>query len=153
MESHNDITSIKDALEKEGVVITNPMGDSMYPMLAQGKDSIVVKKLCCPPKENDVVLYLRDSGKYVLHRVIKVLPDGYVIRGDNCCGNEYDIKDRHLIGVLVGFYKKDKYVDCEKSKAYKAYIYLNRYTYYIRYPFRKLHVFLAKIKNKILKRH
>lgn len=147
----SNVTSIKSALDKEGFVISNPVGVSMYPMLVQGKDSIVVKKITERPKENDVVLYLRDSGKYVLHRVIKVLPDGYVIRGDNCADNEYDIKDRHIIGILAGFYKKNKYVDCYTSRSYKLYIYLNRYTYFIRYPLKKLRVLLSKIKHKILK--
>ena len=37
----------------------------------------------------------------MLHRVIKVTADGYVICGDNRYFNEHGITDRHVIGVLT----------------------------------------------------
>ena len=46
-------------------------------------------------------LYRRDSGKYVLHRVLEVRPEDYVLCGDNRWNKEYGITDRHVLGVLT----------------------------------------------------
>ena len=48
--------------------------------------------------------------KYVLHRVIRVLPEGYLIRGDNCLTTER-VQESQVIGVLTGFYRDDRPVD------------------------------------------
>ena len=45
----------------------------------------------------DVALY-RSGGRYVLHRVVRVLPSGYVIIGDNCITEEH-VEDAQVQGV------------------------------------------------------
>ena len=99
----NTTTNYKELLEKDGTLVQFPIGYSMLPMLRQKRDTVVIKRINRKPKENDVVLYLRDDGKYVLHRIIKVKNDGYVIRGDNCYYHEYDITDKHIIGIVATF--------------------------------------------------
>lgn len=116
-------------LLREGRIVQVPVGRSMWPMLKNRRDMLVIEKITFPIKVHDVVLYKRDSGKYVLHRVVKIKPDGYVIRGDNCTRNEYDITERHMLGVLRGFYKGERYIDCEKHMGYKAYVLFWRATY------------------------
>lgn len=144
-------TDYRAILEKDGVLAQLPVGFSMYPMLRQNYDTVIIERIKEKPQENDVVFYHRDDGKYVLHRVIKVKKDGYVIRGDNCYFNEYDITDKHIIGILKGFYRGEKYVDCKSNKKYKAYVFFNRYTYYLRYLLHSVRLFLSKIKHKIIK--
>ena len=39
----------------------------------------------------------------MLHRIIQVREDDYVILGDNCIGKEYGIRDEDIIGVLTSF--------------------------------------------------
>lgn len=151
MNSQIKTVNYKEILEKDGVLAQFPTGFSMYPMLRQKLDTVIIKKITEQPKVNDVVLYLRDNGKYVLHRIIKVKKDGYIIRGDNCYFNEYDIKDRHIIGILEGFYRGDKYIDCKTNKAYKTYVILLRGTYYFRKSYHFLRNFLSKIKHSIYK--
>ncbi len=147
----NTNTDFRTILEKEGVLLQLPVGKSMYPMLNQRVDTLCIEKITQPLKENDVVLYQRDNGKYVLHRIIKTKKDGYVIRGDNCIYNEYDIKDRHIFGILTSFYRKDKYIDCKKNKVYLFYVHFWRATYYIRASFMYIRMILAKLKHKIFK--
>ena len=151
MDNQKNTTDYKAILERDGVLAQLPLGFSMYPMLRQKQDTVVIEKIKEKPKPNDVVLYLRDNGKYVLHRVVKVKDDGYVIRGDNCYFNEYDVKDRHIIGLLVGFYRNDKYVDCKTDRKYKLYVFVNRRTYYVRFLFFKIRRLLSKIKHSIIK--
>ncbi len=88
-------------------------GTSMMPLLRQGKDTFtVIKKGAARCRKYDIVLYRRGS-KYILHRVVKVLPDGYVILGDNCLYKERDIKDENILGILVSFNRGRKEIPAE----------------------------------------
>ncbi len=151
MNTQNEVTDYETLIERDGVFAQLTKGFSMMPLIRQNRDTIIVKKLKNPPKENDVLLYKNKYGKYVLHRVIKVLKNGYVIRGDNNFFNEYDIKKENIIGILEGFYRDDKYIDCNKNKLYKIYIQLNRRTYYLRKILSKSRSLLSKIIHAIFR--
>lgn len=45
---------------------------------------------------------------------MKTKPDGYVLCGDNQWVLEWGINDEQVLGVLKGFYRGERYVDCEK---------------------------------------
>ena len=113
-----DNTRIEDILQQEGFYTSTTRGVSMYPMLRDGRDTVIIR----PPegrlRKYDVPLY-RVGPKYVLHRVIRVLPEGYVIRGDNCLQKER-IRDAQVIGVLTGFYRDDRPVDLS-GRGYRLY--------------------------------
>lgn len=145
------MTNYKEILDKDGYIAQFPTGFSMFPMLRQGIDTVVIKKIDRKPRENDVVFYLLDNGKYILHRVIKVQEKGYIIRGDNCYFNEYNVQDRHIIGILEGFYRGDDYIDCKTNKKYKFYVFWRRRTYYVRLAIYKVRCFLSKVKHLIFK--
>ena len=44
----------------------------------------------------------------MLHRIVKVLPDGYVFLGDNCLNKEYGITDQDVLGVMTSFVRDGK---------------------------------------------
>ena len=91
----------EDVISEKGQLIYTNVGDSMYPLI-QPRDLLVIKKLSRPIRCFDVPLYKRDSGQYVLHRVMKIKKDGsYVMCGDNRSQLEYGITDRHIIGTLT----------------------------------------------------
>ncbi len=117
----SDYSSIKEILDKTGLYTGLTMGNSMEPLIHQQRDNIIVVKNKERLKKYDVPVYLTKSGKYVMHRIIKVCDDHYVIVGDNRTEMEY-VTDDMICGVLAGFYKNGKrYVDCQKSKSYKLY--------------------------------
>ena len=76
---------IEQFLEQNGTLIYANTGRSMLPLLREGKDLFTVKKKgeerC---RKLDVVLYKTSQSRYVLHRIIKVRENDYVILGDNC---------------------------------------------------------------------
>ena len=74
-------------------------------------------------KKYDVPLYKRDSGQYVLHRILKVRKDDYVICGDNRYCKEYGISDRHIIGVLTAVVRSGKEISVNDWR-YKLYVHL-----------------------------
>ncbi len=140
------------ALKSGEIIISHFSGTSMYPMLKSGKDRVVVAPVDSTLKKNDVPLYKGSNGKLVLHRIIKVKSDGYVIRGDNLYHNEYDVTDEKIVGILKGFYKGDKLYNCDTDFKYKLYVYFIRATYPLRYVFvMLLRPCLVKIK-RFLKR-
>ena len=74
---------IEEKLNSGAEVTINPGGISMKPLVIPKRDSVILKK---PPetlKKYDVALYRRKSGQFVLHRVVGIEADGYVMCGDN----------------------------------------------------------------------
>lgn len=94
--------TFEDEIKRTGRIIYTNVGDSMMPLIKQGRDVLVISAVNGRLKRYDIPLYKRDSGQYVLHRILKVRKNDYVICGDNRCNKEYGITDRHIIGVLSG---------------------------------------------------
>ena len=92
-------SSFEEELNKKGILVYTNKGNSMYPLIRQGKDVLIIKKCNTRLKKMDVPLYKRESGQYVLHRIVKVNSNDYVIRGDNTYSNETGIKDEQILGV------------------------------------------------------
>lgn len=127
-------STFEEELKEKGVLVYTNVGTSMRPLIRQGKDVMIISsldKLGRNLKKMDVPLYKRESGQYVLHRIIKVTKDGYVIRGDNTYSNEYGVTDHQIIGVLTGVIRNGKEISVN-SFGYKVYSYFWLYTYYIR---------------------
>ena len=142
--------SMEKTLAEEGEVVACSSGISMYPMLRHRKDMVVVETVKRELKKYDVPLYRLNSGKLVLHRILEVRPDLYVIRGDNLLHKEY-VRPEQIIGVLKAFYRGGKFVDCATNKKYRLYIYCNRYTFYLRYVWKRfIRPILSKLKHLIL---
>lgn len=127
-------STFEEELKEKGVLVYTNVGTSMRPLIRQGKDVMIISsldKLGRDLRKMDVPLYKRDSGQYVLHRIIKVTKDGYVIRGDNTYSNEYGVTDSQILGVLSGIIRNGKEISLN-SFGYKVYSYFWLYTYYIR---------------------
>ena len=144
--------SISEILKTEGEVMQSTSGTSMYPMLRHRRDMVIIEPVNRKLKKHDVPLYVLPSGKLVLHRILKVTDNGYIIRGDNLYEKEYNITDNNIIGVLKAFCRNGKYYDCATSKKYHAYIVFSRLSYPLRYMWKKvIHPILSKIKHTIFK--
>lgn len=97
---------IEEVLEAQGMYVSTTVGVSMYPMLRNRRDTVVISPCKGRLQKYDVPLYRRGND-YVLHRVIGVKPDGYIIRGDNCIKKE-DVKEEQIVGVLTTFFRGNK---------------------------------------------
>ena len=75
--------NIEKVLEEKGYLMTAPFGTSMLPFIRPQRDIIVVRKYQGEAKCRDVILYRRVGGKLVLHRILEVGADSYVLCGDN----------------------------------------------------------------------
>ena len=143
----SEIKSIEQAIAEEGKLVLSTAGVSMKPLLGNRRDTVIILPVTGRLKKYDVPLYRRGE-KCVLHRIVDVLPESYVICGDNCENYEYDITDDNIIGVLKAFYRKDKYHTVDETW-YKIYSVCVVKLLPIRKFFKKSRRVLVRIYRKI----
>ncbi len=137
------MSNIERVLKEKGIYVTTTKGDSMNPMLVEGRDKVVVVAPVFPLSKYDVPVY-RKGGHYTMHRIIKLTKDGYIICGDNRGKLEKNVKNTDIIGVLQGIYRGEKYID-RNDKEFIAYA--KRAMRGL--PMRKLKSLFKRVKNKI----
>lgn len=136
-------SGIEEELKKTGRLIYHNVGDSMLPLIKEGRDLLIIER---PQKWDelspdsrteklsrlDIPLYKRDDGRaYVLHRVLSVRKYDYVICGDNRRHREYGISDRHVVGVLTGIVRDGKEISLNGIR-YRCYAHLWCDLFYLR---------------------
>lgn len=94
---------MREQLEQGGEVCFTPRGTSMLPMLRNGRDTVTLIQPDTPPKKYQLVFYQRDNGQYVLHRIVRVEKEGYVLRGDNQFVDETGIRREQILAVVEQF--------------------------------------------------
>ena len=107
--------TFEEILSRDGRLVYTSVGDSMRPFIRSGEDLLVIEKPTGRLHKYDVPLYRRDSGQYVLHRVLKVREKDYVICGDNRWQRETGITDRHILGVLTAIVREGRTISVRDS--------------------------------------
>lgn len=118
MKEDGIFANLADLLKEKGEFVTTGSGVSMYPMLRFSKDPVLIRSFYGELKRYDVAVYSRGNS-YVVHRVLEVREDCYVIRGDNCIGKEY-VPKGDVVGVVVGFWRFGRFIDVSNG-LYKLY--------------------------------
>ena len=85
----------------------------------------------------------------MLHRVVKVYPDRYFIRGDNCEGGDW-VADSQIIGVLTEITGKNKHIKIT-DKSYIIYSRLIVFWHPYRYFLIKSYRFARRVARRVLK--
>ena len=124
----------------------------MLPLLRNHMDTVFLRKPERKLRRGDVLFYRRSNGAFVLHRVIGVRKDGFVLRGDNQTEKEYGIRSEQVLAMLTAVRRKEgKYIRCT-DVGYRLYCFalplvrlfrLHIYPQYVR--------FLAPLVRKIKK--
>ena len=143
----NGSAMYKEQVERLGAISFVPNGVSMWPIIKNRGQSVIIEKKQGRLKRFDVAFYQRDNGNCVLHRVMKVTDNGYIMCGDSQFALEIVDEDK-VFGVMTGFYKKDKYIPVTDED------YLNSVErWYKRKKTRRfkvtIFIFFYKVKNKL----
>ena len=94
----------------------------MLPFLRPEVDSVSLIKPINPLKKNDIILYKRDNGAYVLHRIVGISDDGsFILCGDNQYIKEYGIHKESVIAIVNRVFRKEKEISF-KSPTYRIYL-------------------------------
>lgn len=108
MEEYN--IDIEKLLSEGQVIQLFPKGYSMYPFFVPGRDMARIapvgeRRL----RRGDVVLYRRDGGILVLHRIVRRNTSGIYLVGDNQKEIEGPLREDQMRGILIGFQRKGRY--------------------------------------------
>ena len=130
-------------------------GSSMMPLFDHRKDQVMlipVEGFC---KVGDIILYRRENGRYVLHRIIRLIENGYICCGDNQAEEEI-VMHTQLIAVVNGFVRKGKTYTLN-SWGYKLYTFIWVKLFCLRPPYiklrRRIGRFLGKQRKKREMKH
>ena len=85
-------------------------GNSMSPFLAHGRDTVYLSPVTDELKRGDIILYRRENGAYLLHRICKVCESTYSLIGDAQSVIEDGIRPEQVIAVVTAVYRKGKLV-------------------------------------------
>lgn len=135
--------TIRTVLDSGGEFRIYPQGNSMLPLLREGRDSVVLEKPSGRLKQGDITLYQRENGAYILHRVIKA-EGSFAMCGDNQLTVENGIRQEQIIGVVTRIYRDDKLLS-EKNILYRYYLVLWR-SFFLRRIYFRLRRMLGKEK-------
>lgn len=126
-------TSEKELLER-GVLCRTTVGVSMRPLLREGKDLSFIERREPPYRKYDAVLFRREDGTLVLHRILRLRADGmYFIAGDNCESGEW-VRQADILGVLTKVRRGKKILSAQALR-YRLYARLQA----VAFPLRRLY--------------
>jgi len=133
-----------EQLEQHGNYISVPNGISMRPMIVGGRDAVMIRKLQSPPKRYDLVMYVRPDMQGVVHRVIRVRENDYIICGDNCWQLEF-VKPEQIKGIVTEYCRKNGKWKPVTNFWYQVYVhiwvdllFIKRPMFYIRDKIKKM---------------
>lgn len=146
MDRETSTQKIVEQINKFKSISFVPKGNSMYPMLKNKSQSVIVSEKTQRLEVMDVALFVRKDGSCILHRVLEVLEDGYVMCGDSQFNCER-VLESQVFGVMTHFYKGKKLIEVDDKYRKKV------KNFYRRKKLRKIRVktflFFERIKNKL----
>ena len=128
------MASFEDILNTYNYVPYTTCGNSMWPLLKEGRDVVFISNKVDPIRLYDVVLTRRPSGRLLLHRVVGMTHNGtYTICGDNSYKRDFGIKRNEIIGKLEYIVRNER-INNLNSILYKTLIYVWCHFFFIRKP-------------------
>ena len=138
-------------LEQGGKAPLQVTGSSMYPMLRDRKDSVILEPIAGALGKGDLIFYHRQNGAYILHRIVKVAgKDTYI-----CCGdNQYEpeqVTGQQVIARVTAFTRKEK--TCSVTDpGYRWYVRIWTALFPLRRPLLTLRRKLGKLRRALRRR-
>lgn len=99
------LLGLLDEAESVPLVIS---GNSMLPFLVHGRDTVYLSKVTAPLKRGDMILYRRDSGAYILHRICGMEGDTCCLVGDAQPVIERGIRREQVLAIVTAVRRKGK---------------------------------------------
>ncbi len=135
---------IQETLDSGGTFSLTVTGTSMYPFIVGGRDKVTLSPITGELKKNDLPLYRRDDGAFVLHRIVKVEKDGtYTCCGDHQTWLEKGLRRDQMIGIATEYVRKGKHIT-NKNLIYRFYRMTWTWLRRIRWIFFAVHYKLMK---------
>ena len=104
------MNNIERSIKELGYAVVPITGTSMMPLLKEGRDRVELKPYCHERlQKGDVVLYKKNDGTLVLHRIIKTENgEFFTVLGDHQCNNAERVNKNQIMAVACGFFIKGR---------------------------------------------
>ncbi len=119
MENKKDFVDYKKEIEEKSIIAFVPKGESMWPIIKNKRQTVIIEKKKGRLSKFDVAFYTRADGVFVLHRVVEVVDGGYVMCGDGQMVRER-VNEEAVFGVMTTIYKAKKSVPITDKKYIKS---------------------------------
>ncbi|MBR3158554.1 MAG: hypothetical protein IKF14_05555 [Atopobiaceae bacterium] len=114
--------SFEQMLEERGYIVYTTTGCSMQPLLRQRRDIVEIRpRHSGRYAKHDVVLY-RLGGNYILHRVLRVREQDYIIAGDNNTFLDPPVSDEQVLGRMTRVIRSGKSINVDEDLPYSLYV-------------------------------
>ena len=137
------VAVLKDMAEQGHEVSMPVVGTSRDPFLFHNRDKIYFRKPEGTIKKGDMVFYQRESGAYVMHRVMKVKKQQYYMAGDHQTFLEGPIEKKQIFAKVVSVEKDGVWIT-EEDKLWKFYAVWWRRLFWLRKVVNKLRRIIGK---------
>lgn len=104
------VSVLREIAEEGKVVSMLIAGSSMAPFLCHNRDYIYFTKPERELRRGDMVFYQRDSGQYVMHRIYKIVPDGYYMVGDAQTQIEGPLRRDQIFALIIQVKRKGRMI-------------------------------------------
>ena len=134
---------IKEVTSSGGEFCLYTRGTSMTPTIKEGVHSVM---LASPDniRAGDIILYKRENGQYVLHRLLKIKGEEYFACGDNQFAVERGIHPHSVIAKVTKICTGDEETTVDRRKIFLFHLSARRVAKRTRHS-------LALIKKRIMK--
>ena len=101
---------LRELIEEGHQVSLLISGSSMSPFLIHHRDTIYFKKPDREMKVGDMVFYRRGNGKYIMHRIRRIRPEGFYMIGDAQWEIEGPLQREQIFGLITAVERKGKLI-------------------------------------------
>ena len=86
-------------------------GSSMSPFLAHHRDTVYLSKVRQPLRRGDMILYRRDNGRYILHRIYQTESETFTLVGDAQTVLEPNIRPDQVLALVTAVRRKGRHLE------------------------------------------
>ena len=125
-------------------------GNSMYPTLSHGRDTVFLQPVEGQLQKGDLILYRRENGDYVLHRIVRCPSlNEWVCSGDNQWEPERVCREQ-AVAKVYSFCRKGKEY-AVTAQGYRCYVWLWVCLFPIRRPILAVRRFFGRLYRVVFK--
>ncbi len=146
----SEAKTIEEFIRSGNTLYKTISGISMEPLLHNRQSIVKIEKANGILKKNDVVLFIRNNGDYVLHRIVKVRRNDYLICGDNQWVYER-IPHGDVIGIMTEYTNDGEHYVSVSSDEYKEYVDKHCKYYWLKYHIKWMKAFPGRATRKLVR--
>lgn len=104
-----------DFLNRGHKAVFNVSGSSMWPLIRNRRDSVLLAAMGRPPRVGDIVLLKAPGlhGRYILHCIYKIHGNQLITLGDGCLEPDPPVPLEQVIGRVEKIFRGERVIHCD----------------------------------------